>query len=66
MDLDEEIDDEESTEIFPLAGSGSEEALVVDDVGAVGLPAAAIALFTDDLVLRELRIVMSSLHLNTQ
>ena len=66
MDLDDKIDDEESTEILPLAGSESEEALVVDDVGAGGLPAAAIALFTDDLVLRELRIAMSSLHLNTQ
>ena len=66
MDLDEEIDDEEIIETFPLAGGGVDEALVVDNVGAVGLPAAAIALCTDDLVLRGPGIAAPTVHLNTQ
>ena len=65
IDLDEEIEDEGIIEAFALAGGGVEDTPVVDVV-AVGLPAAAIALCTEDLVLLGPGIVTLRLHLNTQ
>jgi hypothetical protein len=66
IDLDEEIEDEGIIETFPLAGGGVEETPVVDVVAGGGLPAAAIALCTEDLVLLGPGIVTLSLHLNSQ